>query len=133
MSDSDDEPEQVETHATDERTAEILGYLEKWLDTANKKRAFSLGIAIHHTIANKVHSALRTMTPGWCHWHITTDAQAKQLLAIRKKWLPQHQADTPEAVFNVIMRALLSRKLKPSPHDLGCDMKGNPVAQMVEE
>ena len=67
------------------------------------------------------------MTPGWVQWHIFSDDQLQELMTLHHKWLPNNNANTPDTVFAAIMRALLSRHIKPHPCDIGVDMEGTPV------
>ena len=67
------------------------------------------------------------MTPGWVQWHIFGDEQLQELITLHQKWLPKNTANTPETMFTAVMRALLSRHIKPHPCDIGVDMEGTPV------
>ena len=70
---------------------------------------------------------LKPITNGWVKWHIYDEAQLDKLRTLKQKWLPSNKADSPEAMFNALMRAMLSRNIKPSPYDIGVDMGGAPV------
>ena len=70
---------------------------------------------------------LRVITNGWVKWHVFDDDQLQKLRTVKQKWLPNNAAETPETMFGAIMRALLSRKIKPNPLQLGVDMEGIPA------
>ena len=101
--------------------------MDGFLSTANSKKLLSLGISIPQSSSPRISKLLRGMTPGWVQWHIFGDEQLQELITLHQKWLPKNTANTPETMFAAVMRALLSRHIKPHPCDIGVDMEGTPV------
>ena len=85
------------------------------------------GISLPSRNNAKVTQLLRVITNGWVKWHVFVDDLLQKLRTVKVKWLPSNTADTPETMFGAIMRALLSRKIKPNPLELGVDMEGIPA------
>ena len=50
-----------------------------------------------------------------------------EFTGIYNKWLPTSKASIPDTMFIELMQAILSRKVKPHPYDIGVDMEGIPV------
>ena len=114
-------------HATPERVDQVINNMDGFLYSANSRKEFTLGITIQPRKSSKVNSFLKGITQGWVKWHIFEAQQMEKLTALHKKWLPQSSAQTPETMFNAMMRAMLSRHVKPHPSDIGVDMEGRPV------